>query len=66
MNVLYGYKTRSNAHVQAVVIHYFHYHSDTYLYLCEAQLGCMNGAGTLFSSWMMVSLSVEIVRTLEP
>ena len=36
------------------------------LYLCEAQLGCINGAGTLFSSWMMVSLSVEMVRTLEP
>lgn len=36
------------------------------LYLCEAQLGCMRGAGTLFSSWIMVSLSVEMVRTLEP
>lgn len=36
------------------------------IYLCEAQLGCMRGAGTLFSSWIMVSLSVEMVRTLEP
>ena len=36
------------------------------LYLCEAQLGCMRGAGTLFSSWIMVSRSVEMVRTLEP
>lgn len=26
----------------------------------------MKGVGTLFSSWMMVSLKVEMVRTLEP
>lgn len=39
---------------------------DSALYLCEAQLGCMNGAGTLFSSWMMVSLSVEMVTAFVP
>lgn len=35
-------------------------------YLCEAQLGCMKGEGTLFSSWMMVSLSVDTVTALVP
>lgn len=38
----------------------------TAAYLCEAQLGCMKGEGTLFSSWMMVSLSVDTVTVLLP
>ena len=41
-------------------------HAALLAYLCEAQLGCMKGAGTLFSSWMMVRRSVEMVSTLEP
>lgn len=34
--------------------------------LCDAQLGCKNGAGMLFSSWMMVNLRVDTVKAFEP
>lgn len=41
---------------------YFH----LFIYLWEAQLGWRKDAGILFSSWIMVSLRVDMVRTLEP
>lgn len=36
------------------------------IYLWEAQLGWRNDAGILFSSWIIVSLKVDMVRTLDP
>lgn len=36
------------------------------LYLCDAQLGCINGPGTLVSSWMMLRRSVATVSDREP
>ena len=41
---------------------YFH----ILIYLWEAQLGWRNDAGILFSSWIIVSLKVDMVRTLDP